>query len=201
MTEIILTSGTKRCGRCKKVKPRLHFRAGGKASYCKHCHNEYQKRWAATPQQRPKETARKRAWRTRQDEEWQEARRAYNRQWSKANPEKEAEKSRNFRRRHPERIAAYGKAYRETHRKERCFLQQTREARKKRACPLWVDLTEIKSIYAACPPDHHVDHIIPLKTMDGRKHIASGLHVPWNLQYLPASENHRKWTKLPEEYS
>lgn len=50
--------------------------------------------------------------------------------------------------------------------------------------PSWSDLDKIKEIYLNCPYDHHVDHIIPLQ---GER--VSGLHVPENLQYLPAREN------------
>jgi len=45
-------------------------------------------------------------------------------------------------------------------------------------------LKEIEIFFRNCPEGMHVDHIVPLKHEN-----ASGLHVPWNLQYLPAKEN------------
>ena len=51
--------------------------------------------------------------------------------------------------------------------------------------------SEIAAIYAACPKGFHVDHIHPLKGEN-----FSGLHVPWNLQYLTSEENQRKYNRL-----
>lgn len=52
---------------------------------------------------------------------------------------------------------------------------------------------ETRAFYAKCPTGFHVDHIIPIK---GRG--VSGLHVPWNLQYLPAKENMSKGNRFIE---
>lgn len=77
-----------------------------------------------------------------------------------------------------------------------------RNAAKLQRTPAWltpVDLLEIESIYEYCSAlrkcglDYHVDHIVPL-----RGTIVSGLHVPLNLQVIPASENNRKRNKYGE---
>lgn len=59
------------------------------------------------------------------------------------------------------------------------------------ATPNWVDKSKLYSIYYNCPKGYHVDHIVPL---NGKN--VSGLHVPWNLQYLPVSDNIRKGNKF-----
>ncbi len=61
-------------------------------------------------------------------------------------------------------------------------------------CPKWLtdeQRRDLVQIYLFCPPGHHVDHIIPLRGTQVR-----GLHVPWNLQYLSASENIQKGNRV-----
>lgn len=49
---------------------------------------------------------------------------------------------------------------------------------------------EIRLFYENCPVGFHVDHKVPIKS-----DIVCGLHVPWNLQYLPAEDNIKKGNK------
>ena len=53
--------------------------------------------------------------------------------------------------------------------------------------PKWADLSKIVDVYKNCPEGYHVDHIIPLRAKN-----VSGLHIHYNLQYLPAIDNMRK---------
>ena len=54
---------------------------------------------------------------------------------------------------------------------------------------------KVKEFYANKPDGMEVDHIYPIK---GK--TCSGLHVWWNLQYLPISDNRSKSNKISEQY-
>lgn len=91
--------------------------------------------------------------------------------WRKKNPEQANQIVKDFYKRNPK----YCKRYK---------LRPTKRQ------PIWADVIKIQEIYKNCPEGHHVDHIIPL-----RGKLVSGLHVPENLQYLPAKENISKGNK------
>jgi hypothetical protein len=79
-----------------------------------------------------------------------------------------------------------------------------RRAAKLNATPSWLtpiqqaQIQEMYDIALACMVQtgiqHHVDHIHPLQG-DG----FVGLHVPWNLQVIPSTENLSKGCRLPPE--
>ncbi len=66
------------------------------------------------------------------------------------------------------------------------------------ATPPWVDHSALASFYIEADRmtretgvPHEVDHIIPLQGREVR-----GLHVPWNMQVIPRSENRSKSNKV-----
>lgn len=70
-----------------------------------------------------------------------------------------------------------------------------REAQKRLRFPKWASGIMIEFIYKMCSEGYDVDHIIPLQG----KNI-SGLHVPWNLQYLLSKDNRQKSNKFDGTY-
>lgn len=73
----------------------------------------------------------------------------------------------------------------------------TRRALKKQAQPMWVNSSDLLRIYGQAKRlsdmigiVYHVDHIVPLQSES-----VCGLHVPWNLQIIPAWQNLQKQNK------
>lgn len=107
--------------------------------------------------------------------------------WKQTNPERKKELDRNYHIKNqgnPEYLA------------KRRHHEANRRARKLQATPSW--LTEeqkqhIKQFYIDCPIGYHVDHIMPLKGAN-----VSGLHVPWNLQWLPGIVNKIKSNRVTD---
>lgn len=96
-----------------------------------------------------------------------------------------------WKKKNPTKVKAYAKRHYEANKYKYREKDAMRRAREIQATPSWVDREALKQIYASCPKGYHVDHIIPLNHPD-----VCGLHVPSNLQVIPAKDNLRKSNKL-----
>lgn len=149
--------------------------------------------------------AQKAAQRHANPEKW----RAVSAAWAKAHPEKVRAACTAWRRANPEKVRAARIAWQKANpEKTRAFAAERRAAL---ARPVWVKTApalkqEIERIYIECPRGHDVDHVVPLQgepvliAVPGEtfkffteQPVVCGLHVPANLQYLPAAENTRKF--------
>lgn len=112
--------------------------------------------------------------------------------WRKDNPEKaklldkikhektpsfiKKARAKKYRQTYPERMNARSSIYRRRKRKSKLYYLHSKD---------------IYEFYKNCPDGYEVDHIIPISNK-----MISGLHVPWNLQYLSISENKKKSNKF-----
>lgn len=189
-----IACGFKTCRECSKSLDLIHFspRPGAKDGYrndCKQCVRDRAAKWSAENPERVKETKKKCYI------ENKEHYLAYQKQYRKDNPLKvkmmDAQKHANRPKKNkskpswaldfnPKKSLAWVNLYRLKDGQLFCkqFIQETKE------------------IYANCPKNFHVDHIIPINN-----EFVSGLHVPWNLQYLTFEENLSKRNKFDGTYS
>ena len=166
----------KHCWKCDTSKPKVDFgsnksKPDGLSTECRDCKRQQDREYAA----RNREAAKERA-----------------NQWYATN--KEYALARNKK---------YAKQWKQLNKDKHCASEGKRRATKLKATPSWlteVQYGEILEIYAFAKKQqdktnikHHVDHIVPLQ---GK--TVCGLHVPWNLQVLTASQNCSKSNKFEE---
>lgn len=121
------------------------------------------------------------------------------------NRDKEAILSRNkkWRDENPEKVVERSRDYYESNKLDFFVRVAKRRAVKLNATPEWLDQEqhqEIKDFYwlakdltAVSGESYHVDHIVPLQGDN-----VCGLHVPWNLQILPADINLSKGNRYAD---
>jgi hypothetical protein len=108
-----------------------------------------------------------------------------------ANPEHRKEIQAKYREAHIDNCRKMVANWRKQNPYKHAAKEAKRRALKLNATPAWADLKKIEEIYRNCPKGFHVDHVIPLNGKD-----ICGLHVPENLQYLPAIENIKKGNRF-----
>jgi hypothetical protein len=102
-----------------------------------------------------------------------------------------------YREKNKEKLRVKKQEYQKKNLNEFAARNALRRARKRQALPSWLtkeDKALIKAKYTmakwlslTCFQEYHVDHIVPLKS-----ETVCGLHVPWNLQIISATDNLRK---------
>lgn len=110
---------------------------------------------------------------------------------------KQKEYQKTFKENNPQKLFEIQKRYRDANKDQHNARTAKRRAAKLQRTPAWLtkeQLDEIETFYTAALAfrlftglTYHVDHIIPLQGKN-----VSGLHVPWNLQVIPATDNLKK---------
>jgi len=104
--------------------------------------------------------------------------------------------NRKQRQRYAENPDYYVDAFRKwyAHGGKESVIRRSRDRQQQIRTRVFGSLDEIKRIYAECPAGYEVDHIVPINGT----HV-SGLHAPWNLQYLSVKDNRSKRNKYEED--
>ena len=158
---------------------------------------EYSRKYYAENKEKVRKAARK--WQAENKERIRERSRKWHAQAE--NKEKHSERSRKYYTENKEKIREVQRHWIKANPSKINEYSANRRATKLNATPAWLtDKQKEKTakIYAKAAAmekrtgvKHHVDHIVPLQGEN-----VCGLHVPWNLQVLTATQNRSKGNRI-----
>jgi hypothetical protein len=185
----------KSCSTCKEILSLDLFfkdktKKSGRGSCCKRCSIKRLAEWEKANKDKVSERHAKRYLRDR-DKILKRCKDYYLR-----NKKEHYKRTRQYALNNPEVIKQCRKRNRPNNRSLDRHHHNLRRARKLQATPAWADLQALKDVYKNTPKGKVVDHIIPMNS-----ELVSGLHVPWNLQYLTLSENSSKRNRFDSTYN
>lgn len=204
----------KYCPKCKSDKPREEFYKASKAKdglqgYCKVCvraisltRKDYRKSYRKLNSKKSKDY-RKQYTLANKDKITMS-----NKQYREDNKERVKLSQKTYKENNYDKVLESSRKYREKNKPKYAKYRSARRAVEARATPSWLTeehhkrmelmwgLRELKSFVNGT--EYEVDHIVPLNGV-----TVCGLHVPWNLQLLPKTENrkkqHRMWPGMWDE--
>lgn len=186
----------KECRVCGDVKPVTEFnkKSNSKDGYrtdCRNCSKKKDLEYAAKNREAAKLRAKK--WHHENKKRANEN----SKRWRQENPERSKELIKLWEQKNKERVRELNKAWKKANKHKVNANTRMRQAAKLNATPPWLnedhkfmleEIYELRDLRTqATGVVHHVDHIVPLRGAE-----VCGLHVPWNLQVIPASANIRK---------
>jgi len=122
--------------------------------------------------------------------------RAANLKWLLNNKDKHNELARDWFGKNPDKRKAAYDRWAENNLETIRYHTSKRRLKLEEQMPPWVVREELNAIFKDRPDDMHVDHIVPLRGLTFDRYPVSGLHVPWNLQFLTRSENSKKRNRM-----
>ena len=186
----------KECRVCGDVKPVTEYNKDSKTkdgyrTDCRNCSKKKDREYAAKNREAAKLRAKK--WHHENKKRANEN----SKRWRQENPERLKELSKLWHEENKERVKELNRAWKKANKHKVNANTRMRQAAKLNATPPWLnedhkfmleEIYELRDLRTqATGVVHHVDHIVPLRGAE-----VCGLHVPWNLQVIPASDNIRK---------
>lgn len=172
---------SKVCTKCLEEKPLEQYYSDkrakdGKQSQCKTCHKSFYQTEHGKRVKSKSYDPKKRS------------------EYYQCNKTREQERNAAYYQTYKSQRLSYGKKHYQQNKSKYLEYTRTRQAKLLQRTPTWLNVDQKKEIQefywlakdltAVSGETYHVDHIVPLQGEN-----VCGLHVPWNLQILPADIN------------